>query len=77
MIPVINPANVQEYLDFGLLGFALSRYSGCWIGFKAISETVESGASVWVDPERIKIIDGNGRIEDVAERVWRVVEPRV
>ncbi|MFO1162829.1 MAG: indolepyruvate ferredoxin oxidoreductase family protein [Reyranellaceae bacterium] len=56
MIPVINPATVQEYLDFGLLGFALSRYSGCWIGFKAISETVESGSSVWVDPERIKII---------------------
>ena len=56
MIPVVNPANVQEYLDFGMLGFALSRYSGCWIGFKAISETVESGASVWVDPERIKII---------------------
>ena len=56
MIPVVNPCNVQEYLDFGLLGFALSRYSGCWIGFKAISETVESGASVWVDPERIKII---------------------
>ncbi len=55
MIPVINPANVQEYLDFGLLGFALSRYSGCWIGFKAISETVELGASVWVDPERIRI----------------------
>ena len=56
MIPVVNPANVQEYLDFGMLGFALSRYSGCWIGFKAISETVESGASVWVDPERIKIM---------------------
>ena len=56
MIPVVNPANVQEYLDFGILGFALSRYSGCWIGFKAISETVESGASVWVDPERIKIV---------------------
>ena len=55
MIPVVNPCNVQEYLDFGLLGFALSRYSGCWIGFKAISETVESGASVWVDPERIRI----------------------
>ena len=56
MIPVVNPANVQEYLDFGILGFALSRYSGCWVGFKAISETVESGASVWVDPERIKIV---------------------
>ncbi len=56
MIPVVNPATVQEYLDFGILGFALSRYSGCWIGFKAISETVESGASVWVDPERIKVV---------------------
>ncbi len=55
MIPVVNPATVQEYLDFGILGFALSRYSGCWIGFKAISETVESGASVWVDAERHKI----------------------
>ena len=56
MIPVVNPATVQEYLDFGMLGFALSRYSGCWVGFKAISETVESGASVWVDPERIQIV---------------------
>ncbi|MFI5030715.1 MAG: indolepyruvate ferredoxin oxidoreductase family protein [Reyranellales bacterium] len=55
MIPVVNPATVQEYLDFGILGFAMSRYTGCWIGFKAISETVESGASVWVDPERIQV----------------------
>jgi indolepyruvate ferredoxin oxidoreductase len=56
MIPVVNPATVQEYLDFGILGFALSRYSGCWVGFKAISETVESGSSVWVDPERIQVV---------------------
>jgi indolepyruvate ferredoxin oxidoreductase len=56
MIPVVNPSTVQEYLDFGILGFAMSRYTGCWIGFKAISETVESGASVWVDPERIQIV---------------------
>jgi indolepyruvate ferredoxin oxidoreductase len=34
----------------------MSRYTGCWIGFKAISETVESGASVWVDPERTRIV---------------------
>ncbi len=50
MIPVLNPATVQDYLDFGLLGFALSRYSGCWVGFKAIAETVESSATVDVDP---------------------------
>ena len=55
MMPVLNPATVQEYLDFGILGFALSRYCGCWIGFKALSETVESSASVHVDPERIRI----------------------
>ena len=56
MIPVLNPATVQEYLDFGLYGFALSRFSGCWIGFKAIAETVESSASVTVDPHRVEIV---------------------
>ena len=56
MMPILNPATVQEYLDFGLLGFALSRYSGCWVGFKAIAETVESSASVVIDPHRIEIV---------------------
>src|SRR5215468_8945141 len=56
MMPILNPATVQEYLDFGLLGFALSRYSGCWIGFKAVAETVESSASVSVDPHRLAIV---------------------
>src|SRR6185437_8218348 len=55
MIPVINPANLQEYLDFGLLGLALSRYSGCWIGFKTIAEAVESSASIDADPHRVEI----------------------
>jgi len=45
-MPVLNPANVAEYLSFGEYGYALSRFSGMWIGFKAISETVESGQSV-------------------------------
>jgi indolepyruvate ferredoxin oxidoreductase len=45
-MPVINPANIQEYLEFGLYGWALSRFSGSWVGFKAISETVEGGAVV-------------------------------
>ncbi|MGY3617572.1 indolepyruvate ferredoxin oxidoreductase family protein [Bradyrhizobium sp. USDA 10063] len=56
LMPVVNPATLQDYLDLGILGFALSRYSGCWVGFKAISETVESSASIISDPDRIRII---------------------
>ncbi len=46
LMPQLNPANVAEYLYYGLYGFALSRFSGNWVGFKAISETVESGQSL-------------------------------
>ncbi|MBO4222292.1 indolepyruvate ferredoxin oxidoreductase family protein [Bradyrhizobium neotropicale] len=56
LMPVVDPATLQDYLDLGILGFALSRYSGCWVGFKAISETVESSASIISDPDRIRII---------------------
>jgi indolepyruvate ferredoxin oxidoreductase len=45
-MPTLNPASVAEYLGFGEYGYALSRFSGMWVGFKAISETVESSASV-------------------------------
>ncbi|MDX1432691.1 MAG: indolepyruvate ferredoxin oxidoreductase family protein [Gammaproteobacteria bacterium] len=55
MIPVLNPAGVQEILDYGLYGFALSRYSGCWVALKCVHDTVESSASVIVDPERVTI----------------------
>lgn len=45
-MPTINPANISEYFEYGLWGIALSRFSGTWVGFKAISETVESAASM-------------------------------
>jgi indolepyruvate ferredoxin oxidoreductase len=56
LMPIINPATLQDYLDLGLLGFALSRYSGCWVGFKAIGETVESSASIYSDPTRVQVV---------------------
>ena len=55
MMPVLAPAGIQEYLDFGIHGWALSRYSGCWVAFKAVSDTVETTASVDVDPFRVRI----------------------
>ncbi|QCU27193.1 indolepyruvate ferredoxin oxidoreductase family protein [Burkholderia pseudomallei] len=48
-MPVVNPSNIADMLEFGLYGWALSRYSGAWVGFKAISETVESGSTVDLD----------------------------
>ncbi len=55
MIPVLNPAGVQEILDFGLYGWALSRYSGCWAALKLIAETVDSSASIVVGDDRVVI----------------------
>lgn len=51
-MPTLSPASVGEYLEFGAYGYALSRYSGMWVGFKAISETVESTVSVDLPPPR-------------------------
>ena len=53
-IPVLSPAGVQEFLDLGLHGFAMSRFSGLWTGFKCVGETVDSAATVLVDPDRVK-----------------------
>jgi len=55
-IPILNPINVQEVLDFGLYGWAMSRYSGCWVGMKCITDNVDTSASVIADPDRVKII---------------------
>lgn len=44
-IPIIHPASVEDYEHFGLWGWAMSRFSGSWVAFKAITETVESGRS--------------------------------
>ena len=52
MMPHLNPASVAEYLEYGLYGIALSRFSGMWVGFKAITETVESAMSVELPPYR-------------------------
>ena len=53
-MPILNPATVQDYIDFGLMGIAMSRYSGCWIGMKCITDTVESAASVDIGLKRFK-----------------------
>lgn len=56
MIPILSPAGVQEILDFGLLGVALSRYAGLWVGMKCVKDTVESTATVDGAPDRVETI---------------------
>ncbi|HEY4162193.1 MAG TPA: indolepyruvate ferredoxin oxidoreductase family protein, partial [Dongiaceae bacterium] len=54
-IPILNPSGVQEILDFGLHGWAMSRYSGCWIALKVTAETTDVAASVDLDPARVQV----------------------
>jgi indolepyruvate ferredoxin oxidoreductase len=52
-MPILNPANLGEVLEFGIYGWALSRFSGAWVGLKAISETIESSSTVDLDKVRL------------------------
>jgi indolepyruvate ferredoxin oxidoreductase len=56
MIPVLYPTGVQEIIELGLHGFAMSRYSGCYVAFKVVSETVDSSASITLDPDSPRIV---------------------
>jgi indolepyruvate ferredoxin oxidoreductase len=55
-IPVLYPSNTQELLDYGLHGFAMSRFSGCWVGMKVHNDVVEGGGSVYVAPDAPAIV---------------------
>src|SRR5215468_638367 len=56
MIPILNPAGVQEIIDYGLYGWAMSRFTGAWTALKCMHETVESTAVVDGSLERVKIV---------------------
>jgi indolepyruvate ferredoxin oxidoreductase len=54
MMPVLSPAGVQEILDYGALGWALSRYASVWVGIKCIKDTIESTAVVDASLDRVR-----------------------
>ncbi|MFY9684243.1 MAG: indolepyruvate ferredoxin oxidoreductase family protein [Pseudolabrys sp.] len=56
MMPILNPAGVQEFADFALYGWAMSRFSGAWTALKCMHETVESSGVVDASLDRIKIV---------------------
>jgi indolepyruvate ferredoxin oxidoreductase len=59
LIPVLYPANVQEILEYGLHGWALSRHTGLWVGLKTVNETVETTATVDVSEDEPRIMPPN------------------
>ena len=55
-VPFLAPASVHEFVEYGLLGIAMSRFAGTWVGFKATADTVETSATVNTANERRQII---------------------
>src|SRR4051812_37438363 len=56
MIPILNPAGVQEFIDYALYGWAMSRFCGSWTALKCMHETVESTGVVDAALDRVKIV---------------------
>ena len=80
-MPVVAPANVAELIEFGLYGWALSRYSGAWVGLTALSEVVESAGTVdldllnarmaaWVDEGTVRALTGHQAPADGLHMRW-------
>jgi indolepyruvate ferredoxin oxidoreductase len=55
-MPIVSPAGVQEILDLGVYGYALSRYSGLWVGLKTMKDTVEATSVVDGRPDRMNLV---------------------
>jgi indolepyruvate ferredoxin oxidoreductase len=56
MIPILNPAGVQEILDYGLYGWAMSRFTGAWVALKSMHETVETTAVIDGNLDRVDVV---------------------
>ncbi|MCU0911621.1 MAG: indolepyruvate ferredoxin oxidoreductase family protein, partial [Rhodobacteraceae bacterium] len=63
-MPVVSPAGVQEILDYGLYGWALSRFAGVWVGLKTMKDTVEATAVVDGRPDRMRFVTPEFRMPE-------------
>ncbi|MEX0328816.1 MAG: indolepyruvate ferredoxin oxidoreductase family protein [Ruegeria sp.] len=55
-MPVVSPAGVQEILDYGVYGFALSRFAGVWVGLKTMKDTIEVTSVVDGSIDRMNVV---------------------
>ena len=75
-MPVLSPAGVQEILDYSLYGWALSRYSGLWVGLKTMKDTVEVTSVVDGDPHRLQFVTPDFKMPDGGLNI-RLVDERI
>lgn len=60
MMPLLYPSTTQEFIDFGLYGWALARFTGLWVGFKTVTDTVELTSTVSADSSSLEIFTPEG-----------------
>lgn len=75
-MPVVSPAGVQEILDYGLYGYALSRFAGVWVGLKTMKDTVEVTSVVDGDPHRLSFVTPDFEMPDGGLNI-RLVDDRI
>jgi indolepyruvate ferredoxin oxidoreductase len=56
VMPVLYPSSIHEFIEMGLFGIAMSRYSGCWVGYKVISETIETTSVIDLAQEQTRFV---------------------
>ncbi len=75
-MPVMSPAGVQEILDYSLYGWALSRFSGLWVGLKTMKDTVEVTSVVDGDPHRLQFVTPDFEMPEGGLNI-RLVDDRI
>ncbi|MBV1868525.1 MAG: indolepyruvate ferredoxin oxidoreductase family protein [Marinosulfonomonas sp.] len=75
-MPVLSPAGVQEILDYGLYGYALSRFTGLWVGLKLMKDTIEVTSVVNGDPDRLKFVNPDFEMPEGGLNI-RLIDDRV
>ncbi|MFQ3596240.1 MAG: indolepyruvate ferredoxin oxidoreductase family protein, partial [Sphingomonadaceae bacterium] len=81
-VPFLSPASVHEIVEYGLLGIAMSRFAGTWVGFKATADTVETSATVDTLTERRAIVFPDfafpeGGVHIRPNDIWREEDTRL
>ena len=79
-IPYLYPSGVNDIVPYGLLGIAMSRFSGCWIGMKIVSDVADAAMVYNTDLEKANITipskDFFGEYAELSRNIYYKDNPR-